>query len=294
MSDPGGLRGPLGAAIVVLVLAAALVGGAVSFPGFVARRVAPSLVFFPVDLPADRSAPGDHGLPGGEERWIRTADGVELHAWWIPSGGTESCGTVLFFHGNAGHLADRAFLARRIAEAGFGALLVDYRGFGRSGGSPDEEGLRRDARAAYRHLVRDRGVRPDRLVLAGHSLGAAVTARLAVERPAAAAILTGAFTSVPELGARLYGWLPGAVFRGWPTQRFETRRWAGELALPVFVGRGDRDRVVPRSHTREVYEALPGPAVWHEASGAGHGDLWAHEGFWRALGPFLEDAGGCG
>lgn len=271
-----------------------LLGGAVTLPGLVARHLAPALVFFPADLPAERSSPADHGLAAGEEVWIRADDGVRLHAWWVPPARGEGCGAVLFLHGNAGHLAGRAFVARRLAASGRAALLLDYRGYGRSEGSPDEEGLGRDALAAHRHLVEDRDVAPERLVVAGHSLGAAVAARLATRRPAAGVVLTGAFTSVPELGAELYGWLPDAVFRGWPTQRFETRARAAELTLPALVARGARDRVVPREQTRAVHRALAGPARWHEAPGAGHNDLWDDEGFWDALLPFLDEVTGCG
>lgn len=290
----GRLRSALLAAAAVAVAAGLALGAAVKLPGLVARHLAPPLIFFPGHLSADRSAPSDHGLPRGEEVWLRAADGVRLHGWWIPPEGGGGCGAVLFLHGNAGHLAGRAFLARRLSAAGYGALLVDYRGYGRSEGSPDEEGLRLDARAAHRHLLRERGVPPDRLVVAGHSLGAAVAARLATERPAAGVVLTGAFVSVPELGAELYGWLPDGMFRGWPTQRFETRARAAELELPALVARGGRDRVVPSAQTRAVHEALAGPARWHEAPAAGHGDLWADDGFWDVLRPFLDEVTGCG
>lgn len=286
------LRRLAGLGAVVALVVGLLLAGAMTFSGFVARHVAPALLYFPADLSADRSRPADHGLPRGEEAWIRTEDGVRLHGWWVPAAG-DRCGTVVFFHGNAGHLAGRAFIAGRLRAAGFDALLVDYRGYGRSEGRPSEEGLGRDARAAHRHLLEDRGVAPAELVAAGHSLGAAVAARLAVERPVAGAVLTGAFTSVPELGARLYGWLPDAVFRDWPTQRFETRKWASELEVPTLVARAGRDQVVPGTQTRAVHEALTGPAVWHEAPSAGHGTLWDDAGFWEALVPFLEEAAGC-
>lgn len=276
--------------VAVAAVLGCLLGVAVTFPGLVARHLAPPLVYFPADLSAERSAPAVHGLPRGEEVRLRTSDGVRLHAWWVPPAGGPGCGALLFLHGNAGHLADRAFLARRVAETGRGIFLLDYRGYGLSEGTPDEEGLQRDARAAHRWLVDERGVAPERLVVAGHSLGSAVAARLAVERPAAGLVLTGAFRSVPELGAELYGWLPDALFRGWPTERFETEARAREVGVPALVARGGRDRVVPRAQTRAVHEALPDdvPSVWHEAPLAGHGDLWDDDEFWDALRPFLE------
>lgn len=289
---PATLRRLAGAAATVAAVLALLLAAAMSFPELVARHLAPALIYFPAGLPADASSPADYGLARGEEAWLRTEDDVRLHAWWVPAEGT-GCGSVLFFHGNAGHLAGRAFLARRLAAAGYGTLMVDYRGYGRSEGRPGEEGLARDARAAHRHLVQARGVAPEELVVAGHSLGAAVAARLATERPAAGVVLTGAFTSVPELGARLYGWLPEGLFRGWPIERFETRRRAGELDVPALVARAGLDRTVPGDQTRAVYEALPGPAAWHEAPSAGHGNLWDDDGFWEALVPFLGRATGC-
>lgn len=278
----------IGAAVAAVL--ASLLGAAVTFPGLVARHLAPPLIYFPADLTAERSVPADHGLPRGEEIWLRTSDGLRLHAWWVPPAGGPACGALLFLHGNAGHLADRAFLARRVADTGRGVLLLDYRGFGRSEGSPHEEGLQRDARAAHRWLVEEGGISPERIVVAGHSLGAAVAVRLAVEQPAGGLVLTGAFRSVPALGAELYGWLPDALFRGWPTERYETEGRAADVGVPALLARGGRDRVVPRAQTRAVHAALPVEArsVWHEAPLAGHGDLWDDDGFWGALRPFLE------
>lgn len=295
MSD----RGPLASLLVSAGVASLLLGGllvtASVFPGLVARHVAPLVLYVPGPGPLAGSAPADHGLARGEEIRLTTSDGVALHGWWVPAAGPEPCGTVLYFHGNAGSLVDRAFIARRLADAGFHALLVDYRGYGRSEGSPHEEGLYRDARAAWRHAVEERGASPGRTAVAGHSLGAAVAARLAAEQREGpgAVVLTGAFTSVPELAAEMYRWLPDAVFRDWPTNRFETIRRVGEIRAPLLVARGAMDHVVPRGQTRRVYEAAGTGAQWMEAPGAGHNDLWDDRAFWSRLVPFLEEALGC-
>ena len=279
------------AGAVSLLVGVGLVIG-LAFPGFVARTVVPTFLYVPRSLPADRSAPADHGVPTGEELRIRTADGVALHAWWVPPA-DRPCGVVLYFHGNAGTIAGRAPVAARIAAAGHAALMVDYRGYGLSEGSPSEEGLREDARAAWRHLLEERGVEPERVVVAGHSLGAAVAAGLARETSPAGAVLSGVFTSVPELAEHLYPLLPDALFRGWPTERWEVLEAAAAIDAPVLVGRGGLDDLVPRAQSRRVYEAAGPGAEWHEAGTAGHGDLWFDEGWWERLGPFLDRTLGC-
>ena len=279
------------AGAVSLLAGVGLVIG-LAFPGFVARTVVPQLLYVPRGLPADRSAPADHGVPTGEELRIRTADGVALHAWWIPPA-DRACGAVLYFHGNAGTIAGRAPVAARIAAAGHATLMVDYRGYGLSEGSPSEEGLRQDARAAWRHLLEERDLGADRVVVAGHSLGAAVAAGLARETSPAGVVLSGVFTSVPELAEHLYPVLPDALFRGWLTERWEVVEAAAAIEAPMLVGRGGLDDLVPRAHSRRVYEAAGAGAEWHETPTAGHGDLWFDQGWWERLDPFLDRALGC-
>ena len=277
-----------GAALAVIVLAT----GWGLLPE-IASRVAPVLLYYPAGLPAERSAPAAHGLDPGEEVWIegKGKDGPDLHAWWIPSraGGT-SRGAVLYFHGNAGHLAGRAEIARRWAERGLDVLLFDYRGYGRSGGSPSEAGLYRDARAAYRHLRRERGLSPERILLHGHSLGAAVAVELASERPAAGLVVSAGFASVPSLASRLYGWLPDRAFRGWTRNRFDSESRIAGARLPVLTVAGGRDEIVAAAEVRRLYEAAAGPKRWVEVAGARHNDLLDRTAFWRAAEAFAERA----
>lgn len=284
--------GALALAALVALGGGALVAG-LAFPGLVARHVAPALLYRAGGVDPDHASPADHGLDSGEEVRILTADSVSLHGWWVP-GRDEPCGAVLFFHGNAGPLTHRAGVAARIAASGHGALLVDYRGYGLSGGSPSEAGLAEDARAAWRYLVEERGLSPDRIAVAGHSLGAAVAARLAAEAGPGAVVLTGAFTSVPDLASDLYRWLPDGLFRGWPAERYEVADATTRIGAPLLVARGGLDHLVPRAQTRRVYEAAAGRAEWYEAPTAGHGDLWLDDAFWERLRPFLDRALSCG
>lgn len=273
-----------------------------SFTGFVSRHVVPVFLYLPGEVPRGAATPAAAGLPHGEEVAITTEDGVGLHAWWVPArpGGGEPgarrCGSVVYFHGNAGSLVERGFIADRLSRRGFDALLVDYRGYGRSGGAPGEEGLYADGRAALRHVREARGVPAGRIALAGHSLGSAVAARVAAgaDPEPGAVVLTGAFRTMPELARHAYPLLPAPLFRGWTTNRFDLLSDAGELEpVPTMVARGGLDTLVPRAHTRSVFEALPGPRRWHEATAAGHDDLWDDEGFWRELDAFLRRSLGC-
>lgn len=275
-----------GAALAVIVLAA----GWGLLPE-IASRVAPVLLYYPAALSGERSAPAAHGLSPGEELWVEGKDGPDLHAWWIPSrAGGASRGAVLYFHGNAGHLAGRAEIARRWAEQGLDVLLFDYRGYGRSGGSPSEAGLYRDARAAYRHLRRERGLSPERILLHGHSLGAAVAVELASERPAAGLVVSAGFASVPSLASRLYGWLPDRAFRGWTRNRFDSESRIAGAGLPVLIVAGGRDEIVAATEVRRLYEAAAGPKQWVEVAGARHNDLLDRAAFWRAAEEFTDRA----
>lgn len=276
----------------VLVLSLLPLGLAMAFPNLVARHVVPLFLYVPGRLPASAADPAASGLEGGRELRFEADDGTSLHAWWIPARATR-CGSVVFFHGNAGTIADRAFLADRFSRGGYDVLLPEYRGYGRSEGEPSEEGLYRDGMAAHRHAREELDVPPDELVVAGHSLGAAVAAHVAAEAPAAGTALTGVFATLPGLARRLHGWLPDAVFRGWTENRFDVRSRVRRIEGPVFVARGGLDTVIPRGQTRSIYEAAGGERRWYEAPAAGHNDLWGDDGFWRELDGFLRDVLGC-
>lgn len=291
--EPGSSRREPGSRTVRLLrhaapwlLAVMLVLGLPSvFPELV-RKAAPVLLYHPTSLPADRSAPATWGLSAGEEVWLETSDGPRIHGWWVPARVQPRCGSLIFFHGNAGNIGGRAPLAHELAGRGLDVLLVDYRGYGRSEGRPSEEGLYRDARAAYRHLREVRGIPAGEIVVAGHSLGGAVAVLVASEHPVGAAILTSTFTNLTEAARAVYPWLPSAWFR-WDPPPFPTRRRMRELDAPVLVGRGGGDHLIPRRQVRALYHAASSPREWVEVPDADHGGLWFQEEFQRALTRFL-------
>jgi uncharacterized protein len=218
------------------------------------------LIYLPGGAPA--------AVPAGfAEVELRTDDGLALRAWVASATGAARHVTVLVLHGNGGSRADRVPLARALAARGFDVVLLDYRGYGGNPGSPTEEGLAADARAAHRHLVDERGIDPSRIVLFGESLGAAVAVRLARERPVTGIVLRSPFTALADVGAVHYPFLPVRLLL---RDRFPVREQVAGLGVPVVVVAGDADEVVPREQSRAVAEAAG--AVEIEVPGARHND----------------------
>jgi uncharacterized protein len=249
-------------ALAVRVLTAAVVCVVVvtAFAWMLQRR----LIYLPTGQPA--AAP-EQVLEGGSAVVLHTEDGLDLTAWQAPATGPATGITVLVFPGNAGSRAARVPLARALSAAGFDVVLLDYRGYGGNPGSPTEEGLAADARAAHRYLLAERGVPPARLVLFGESLGAAVATRLALERPVAGLVLRSPFTSLADVGAQHYPFLP---VRALLRDRFPIRQTIGTVTVPVAVVAGDADEIVPAEQSQAV--AAAGGASYIEVAGARHND----------------------
>jgi pimeloyl-ACP methyl ester carboxylesterase len=234
------------------------------------------LVFQPGGAPS--RAP-EQVVAGGTRLTVPTADGLVLEAWHAPATAPARGVTVLVLPGNAGSRADRVPLAAALTAEGLDVVLLDYRGYGGNPGSPSEEGLAADARAAHRHLTADRGVAPDRLVVLGESIGAAVAVRLAQERPVGAVVLRSPFTELADVAARAFPFLP---VRALLRDRLPVLTTVGSVSVPVTVVAGGADEIVPAEQSRAVAAAARGTAV--EVPGARHNDaVLAH-------GPVLVDA----
>lgn len=190
-------------------------------------------------------------------------DGVPHRGWWITAEG-EPIGTVVVFNGNAGNRAGRLPLARRLAERGIDVLLFDYRGYGDTPGTPSEEGLLADGRAAVAAAEgRSRGP----VVLFGESLGAAVAVGVAAEHPPGGLVLRSPFTSLVDVGRFHYPFLPVALLL---RDRFPAVDLADRVDAPVVVVLGTGDRVVPPPQSRRVAEAFSARVV--EVPDADHND----------------------
>ena len=221
--------------------------------------------------PTRPAAEWDPRTVGAEACTFQTEDGLTLHAVWHPGMGAVAGPkpVVLFCHGNAGDVTNRAEILSRLAERGLAVLIFDYRGYGDSQGRPSEQGLYRDADAAWRYLVEQRGVGPGRIVVFGESLGAAVALHTALARPVAGLIMEGAFQSIPAMARRQAPFVPV-----WPLthNRFDNLGSVGRLAVPLLMVHGERDDLVPISQGRAVFGAAPEPKEFYVVAGASHND----------------------
>lgn len=223
----------------------------------------PSFIYFPARTLA--ATPADAGLAWEDVR-LRTADGVALHGWYVPAEPVR--GTLLFLHGNAGNISHRLSSLAQFHRLGLATLIVDYRGYGRSEGSPDEAGTYADAHAAWRYLTAERGIDPGRIVVFGRSLGGAVAAELAARTTPAGLIVESAFTSVRAMSRHYYPWLPTALL---VRIRYPTLAYLRAIRCPVLVAHSRADEIVPPAFGRELYAAAPGPKWFLELDG-GHND----------------------
>jgi fermentation-respiration switch protein FrsA (DUF1100 family) len=241
------------------------------------------LVYFPNMGRELAGTPRDAGLEY-DEVWLDTSDGERLHAWYVPA--PQARGVVLVFHGNAGNISHRIDYAIMLQRLGYSTFIPEYRGYGRSSGVPSEQGTYRDAEAAWRHLTDTRGFAPRQIALLGESLGAAVAAWLATEREPGALVLASAFTSVPDLGAEVYPFLPVRLLSRY---RYDARTALARVRAPVLVAHSPQDEIVPYRHGRALFEAAREPKAFLEMRG-GHNDgfLFVDESWTRALGAFLD------
>ena len=214
------------------------------------------------------------------------ADGVRLHGWWIPA--EKSRGTLLFCHGNAGNISDRLESIRVLNQLGLNVFIFDYRGYGKSAGSPSEKGTYLDAEAAYDYLTGRLRINPQRLVIMGRSLGGAVAIQLAREKKAAALICEAAFTSVEELGRHFYPYLPVKLFL---FDRYDSLSKVGKLSLPQLYVHSRDDDLIPFRQGKQLYEAAAEPKRFLVISG-GHaqGLEDAPDEYIPALNAFLSKA----
>lgn len=228
------------------------------------------LIYFP-----DTAAPpAGSVLPGAQEVALQTEDGLALRAWHVAPTRADRGITVLLIPGNAGSRELRAPLARRLAAQGLAVLLLDYRGYGGNPGSPSEDGLITDARAARAYLV-GHGVPAERLIYFGESLGAAVATRLATEQPPGGLVLRSPFTSLAAVGSRHYPLLPVRLLL---RDRFPVTELISQVRVPTVVVYGSADAIVPPEQSVAVAAATGGPVWAVEVVGADHNDAALLEG----------------
>lgn len=215
---------------------------------------------------------------------IATADGETLHGWWVPA--PDAKGTVLFFHGNAGNISHRINYLKMFERLGYNTLLFDYRGYGQSSGTPSESGTYLDAQAAWRYLTETQGIAAERIVLFGESLGGAVAAWLAAREKPGLLVLASTFTSVPDMAAEIYPFLP---VRWIARFQYNTLESLQAVTCPVFIAHSPDDDIVPFAQSQQLLEAAPEPKEFLFLHG-GHntGFVFMQAEWIKSLGTFMD------
>jgi fermentation-respiration switch protein FrsA (DUF1100 family) len=224
---------------------------------FTLRRVEHFLTYHPTGY-----KPGPEWTlpPNGEELWINVAGNQRINAWFLNATTKQpATGTILYFHGNGGNLTNVAWIGAELAKQGFDVLLMDYRGYGRSDGeAKDESSLDADGDAAYDYLVKQRGVKPEKLALYGSSLGTTMAIDVASRRACGALVVESGLSSAGDMGEHSLPMLPRWLhFLG--VNRFESSRKIALVKCPVLIAHGTNDATIPVAQGRKLYAAANDP-----------------------------------
>jgi fermentation-respiration switch protein FrsA (DUF1100 family) len=226
------------------------------------------LIYFPSPVNAMPS-PDASGVPEMHIVELHTADGLTLKAWYQKPP-LANAPTLVYFHGNAGHIGHRAFQVMPFLTAGYGVLLVTYRGYSGNPGTPCEEGLYLDARASLEFLA-SQNIPNRNIVLYGESIGTAVACQMASEYTVGAIILQSPFTSLEDVGKYHYPFLPV----GWLIKdKFDSLKKTSQLHVPVLMLCGDNDTIIPPSLSLKLFHAFSEPKQFVSVAHSGHNDLY--------------------
>ena len=247
------------------------------------------LIFLPRSLP-ESARQALRALPGVIEIEARATDGTRLHGW-LRHGAEEAArpGLVIYFGGNAEEVSGQVLEADALAPWSLAAL--NYRGYGMSEGRPGEAALVADALVVHDRLAAREDIDPDRIVVFGRSLGGGVAVQLAAARPVRGVVLVSPFDSLRSVGRRHYPFVPVSLLLRHP---FDSLAHAPSLETPLLVVAGERDRIVPFTHSKRLFDAWRGPKRWVLLPGADHNGIHLHPGYWPAIREFLGSLGHAG
>jgi len=221
-----------------------------------------------------------------EDIYFETEDGVNINGWFVPY--TDSRSMLLWFHGNAGNLSHRVDQLRLLHhELKTNIFMVDFREYGQSEGHVSVEGTRQDALSSYDYLLKRSDIDPEKIIVFGQSLGAAVAVELATSRDVQGLILEAPFTSIREMARAVFPWLPIGRFL---STKYDSLSKIKQVRAPLLILHGDRDEVVPFSQGRQLYEAGNKPKTFYPISGAGHNNTYLVGGrpYFKTMKEFIE------
>lgn len=197
---------------------------------------------------------------------LTTTDGIILNSWYKPA--AENKPTILYFHGNAGHIGHRMYLIRQFLSEGFGVFLLEYRGYAGNKGQPSEKGFYEDGRAAISFLFRQH-IESRRIVLYGESIGTGVAVQVASKFPVCALVLQAPFTSLAALSRYHYPWIMVPL-----QDKFDSLSRIHKIKVPLLVLHGEQDTIVPYTQGQALFHSANEPKRWIGFSQKGHNDLW--------------------
>ena len=215
---------------------------------------------------------------------LTTPDGEALHGWFVPASAARR--TVLFFHGNAGNISHRLDYLPMFQQLGYNTLLFDYRGYGQSSGTPSESGTYLDAQAAWQYLTETRSIAPAQIILFGESLGGSVAAWLAAREHPGLLVLASTFTSVPDLAAEIYPFLPVR----WITRfQYNTLETVPSITCPIFIAHSPQDEIIPFQHGQRLFQAAHEPRQFLTLeNGHNMGLIFMQPAWIKSLGEFMD------
>lgn len=206
--------------------------------------------------------PPDIGLDY-KDIFFKTEDGVELNGWFIPA--EKAKGIILFLHGNAGNISHRFEKIRIFHDLNLNVFIFDYRGYGKSKGSPSERGLYLDAKSAYDYLRSKEGISKDTIILFGESLGGSVAIDLAGREEIKAIIVESTFSSAKDMAKRIYPFIPSFFI----TSNFDSVKKIKDIRVPKLIIHSIDDEIVPFDLGQRLFEAAPLPKEFLKIRG-GH------------------------
>lgn len=218
-----------------------------------------------------------------EDVFFKASDGVELNGWFYPAESQNGEMAFLNCHGNGGNISDRLGMYRAMLAMGASVLTFDYRGYGRSKGKPTEEGTYLDAQAAYRWL-RQKGFAARNIIVYGESLGGGIASELCLREETGGLVLQSTFTSLPDIGAELYPYLPVRLMG---RIKYDTRGKLPRIKVPVLVLHSRDDDFIGFRHSERNYAAANAPKFFAELSGGHNDPAWEAPEFERALEKFM-------
>ncbi len=234
------------------------------------------LIFFPQPVASTAHLPA-HAAP----LTVTVTDGTRLHGW-IASGSVTPAPTILYFGGNAEEVSHTLADPRWPRE--WSIVAINYRGYGASEGSPGERALSADALAIYDVVAAREGVDRNRIVTFGRSLGTALAAHVAAERPLAGVVLVSPYDSLAAIGKHHYPWLPVSLLL---RHRFDAHADAVRSHAPMLAIVASSDGIIPVERSRALYDAWAGPKSWQIVPGSDHNTLGATADFWNGIARFL-------